>query len=498
MESRNRSRDPDLLSKAGPPPRVNEDEDCSARSVVRRRLPPVFGLSIVIALFAGFAWLTRNPDSELVHRARAWPLIGGWAEVFHRAYVPPPREEVGHDEAQSGRPATEYEIVWIGSDPRAEFEPRGAAPYVWVQPGSPIHADPEAESKVLHTTRALANLPILDREGGWYQVESRGRGDGLVTGWIRADDPVEPAPHSTPDPVLPLPANPIDETRLKVALDLMEGWGREYVCGDYRLVTDDATSSWLALCSELVGDLESVYAERYGLDPVSRAAETILFFSDREAYEAFRDQEQVRFESNVAHSYPARGYIAFYEGDRSPSQVISSLVHELTHLLNRRSLGPALPPWLAEGMADDLAESATDAIGQVSPGDLGGEAERLVSWTLRTGGIASLIRLQTLDQLDELPTLSELIAIEGSEFYGPQFAQNHYALSSFWIRFLLDDPDSELAVGFRSYLSAVAAGEAISEALLIRHLNREWAALEADFRRWLRVQSPDRVTPGRN
>ncbi len=65
----------------------------------------------------------------------------------------------------------------------------------------------------------------------------------------------------------------------------------------------------------------------------------------------------------------------------------------------------------------------------------------------------------------------------------------HYALSSFWVRYLLSgDPGSE-PDGFRAYLEAVASGERVTPALLIEHLGGDWAGLEADFRSWLRFQT---------
>ena len=453
---------------------------------MRRRLSPVVGLFALIVVFSGFAWLTRNPDANLVRRAREWPVIGPLAEAFHRAYVPPPDPGTKIDRSHAPGVVTEYEIVVVEPERNVDFEPRGATPFVWVGPGSPIHLEPDTSSAIVETTSALANLPVLDRQGDWYRIVRRAGGETPITGWIHLQDYRDPVLESSVDPVLPLPANRVDNSRLELALTLMDGTGQEYHCGDYRLVTDSIVAGWLALCPELVADLERVYVERYALESVSAPAETIIFFSRREAYESFRDQEEIDFESPVAHSYPSRGYIALFEADRSQAQVVSSLVHELTHLLNRRSLGPALPPWIAEGMADDLAESATDALGRVSPGELGGEARTLSSWTLRTGGVASLIRLQTLDQLGTLPTLSELIDYEPEEFYSADQSQNNYALSSFWIRYLLAEPESERARRFRRYLGSIAAGQPISETLLTDHLGEGPAGLEEGFRVWLR------------
>ena len=269
----------------------------------------------------------------------------------------------------------------------------------------------------------------------------------------------------------------------------MSDGSREIDCGPYRLVTDVVKSTWIALCSDLVEDLERIYRTRYGLSPVSPPAETILLFATAEDYMDFRDEEEIAFEAHIAHSFPLRGYVALYEADRSAPQLLSSLVHELTHLLNHRSVGPALPAWLAEGMADDLAESSIDSRGQLSPGLLGGESRQLDSLTLHSGGTGSLLRLQTLDQLGKLSGLQALIQLESKEFYQSERVQLHYALSSFWIRYLLRDPEDEMAKGFRSYLDAISKGAQITEALLAEHLGDNLENFEVGFRQWLRSQN---------
>jgi hypothetical protein len=448
---------------------------------------------VLIAMLAAVAWLTRHPDAPIVRAARDWPLIGPVAEIFHRAYVPSQQDSQKSRDLLNSIESADSEVVRRIEVEIVESEPLvvGAMPYAWVWPETPIYSAPDTDSPVLFTTSALANLPILRQEEKWFRIVQPLPGEPSIHGWVLLDEERDSEPPSTPDPVLPLAAVSIRPDRLDSAIELMSGRAREYDCGPYRLFTDALDSSWIALCPGIVEELEQVYRSRYELQPVSAAAETILLFGSERDYRSFRDREEIPFESQVAHSYPPRGYVALVRADRQPQQVVSSLVHELTHLLNRRALGPALPHWLSEGMADDLAESSIGSLGSLSPGVLGGQAKRFERLTLRSGGVASLVRLRTLDQLGTLPTLEDLIRLEAEQFYEPSNSQLHYALSSFWIRFLLSNPDDGLAQGFRSFLRSVSVGMQITETSLSNQLRSDLPDLEDGFRDWLRNQNVD-------
>ncbi|MEJ2084064.1 MAG: hypothetical protein P8Y44_00095 [Acidobacteriota bacterium] len=448
---------------------------------MKRRHRPEVGLFLLVAVLAAIAWLTRHPDAQIVRQAQEWPLIGSAARVFVRAYAP---EQDAERESQRSESLFErrFEVVVVEPD----LERIGAKPYCWVQPGSQIYPEPDADSAPLFVTTALANLPILQRSEDWIQVAQPRLGESPLVGWIRADAAVEPTPAKIPDPVLPLAAIPIDplrldraKARMAVPIDVLE-------CGPYPVVTDAPELDWLAGCSSLAVELEEIFASRYGLRPVSLAAETILVFDSGERYRAFRDEERVPFESHVAHAFPSRGYIAILQGERSSEDLVSSLLHELTHLVTRRSLGPALPAWLSEGLADDVGQSAIDGFYRISPGEVGGETWQLGAQTLRSGGIASLVQLQTVDQLQALPRLSEVVRLDEEEFYDAEKVQLHYALSSFWIRYLLSEPDGVLARGFRSYLQAIAAGTPMAPSLLSDSLGTDLDELESGFRDWIR------------
>lgn len=451
----------------------------------------LLGIFALLSLLAGLAWLTRNPDAEIVGRAERWPLAGPLAAWFRQAYRPrsmpeiPDRRPAGRD-SRSPRAAARVEVVLVEPAP----EDVGARPFVWVPPGTPIHAAPETASEILETVGALSNLSRLEQRGDWYRVRAPRAGRAPIRGWVRLVDYREPTREllRQPEPVLPLPSSPPHPAVVADARRLMATHGTERRCGPHPVFTDDAGSAVLTVCPQLVSSLEAIYPRRYGVEPVGAAAEAILLFSRAEAYRAFRDAEEVRFEGNTAHAIPARGYLALFLENQALPEVLATLVHELAHLLNRRALGPALPPWLAEGISDELAESAIAADGTIHPGLLGGERVSDGFTVIRSGGLASVRILQEALAGDRLPVLRELVRLDADDFHRPERALLHYAASSFWVRYLVSGYDSARTAGFRSFLADVSRGRPLSEELLLERLAADWAELEMDFRTWLRLQ----------
>ena len=170
------------------------------------------------------------------------------------------------------------------------------------------------------------------------------------------------------------------------------------------------------------------------------------------------------------------------------SEILGTLVHELAHLSSRRSLGPGLPPWLSEGVADDLAESRMDETGSLHPGKLSEgiriEGRRVTRW----GGVATALELQGLSKAGNLPTLEVLMEMDRDQFYEPGSMRLHYALSSFWIRYLVSGFDAGLQKGFLEFLQDVADGEPLTKSHFLHSVDTDWHGLEAGFRIWLQLQ----------
>jgi hypothetical protein len=442
----------------------------------------VVWLLLVVLAAAGFAWLTRHPEAPIVERAQEWPVVGPLAEAFREAYLPPEPPPAESPPATGSEPTVE----WILPD-AGDLQAR---PFVWVRPGDRLHEAPDATSRVVQVITSIRNLYLLDRRGDWYRVRLARPDAPPIQAWVLLENYSEPSPEvlRQPDPVLPLPATPPRVERVEAARRGMGEGGRQLECGAYPLYTDVELGELVDLCARVTTDLEEVYRRRYGLKPVSPPAEAIFLFREEGAYRRFVELQRVPVDSRRAHAFPAEGYVALYLGDQSPVEVLSVLVHELTHLLNRRSLGPALPPWLAEGLADDLGESKIGEEGSLEPGRLGGEQTVAGAKTTRSGAVAAAIDLQRALEKDSLPGLEALLEFDRQRFRQPDRVQLHYALSSFWVRYLLSDFEAGLSAGFREFLRRVAAGEPITAQLLGESLDRDLASLEGGFRAWLRLQ----------
>ncbi len=448
---------------------------------------------LLLALFGAYAWLTRHPDAPVLERAQDWPLVGPLAERFRDFYQVDAREAARRGsngaggsaadalEARRRRPeATAPEVEWV-----IDYERLDARPWVWVSEGTPLLAAPDPGAPVVHEVEVIANLPLLERKGDWYRLR---RGD--VVGWASLpdyDDPSTPMLGSAPEPVLPLPGRPPDPDRLAAGRALLADRERIGWLGPYRLYTDVEDARLIALCDRVVAGLETVFRERYGLRLLGEAQEVVLLFADYGAFRTYRQGSSLPHpEQSVDFAGP--GFVALHADGRTADEVVSVLVHELTHLLSRRGLGPALPLWLAEGLADDLGGSRVAADGTLLPGTLGGR-----SWTdggswSRSGAMAEAGRLQRELERRTLPSLQTLVEMPPEEFYAPGSRSLHYAASAFWVRYFLDGRDPALAAGFRSFLGAVAAGDRIDGELLRSHLDRPWETLDEGFGRWLAVR----------
>ena len=467
---------------------------------MRRELASIFLLALLLGLFAGYAWLTRHPEAPILERAAEWPVVGPMAVRFREAYLPPAGPEVG----------SPSEVDW----PRNDGSPPGSAggggpgvgvpmpqdpsihdarPWIWLEEGTEIRAAPTTRAPRVATTSVLANLPYDERRGDWYRVR-KGTTEGwaLVRGqplaWQSAAEggPVGPMTDVT-TPVLPLPSRPPDPEWLGKALDLLGPDVREATVGPYRLYTDLAQPRFIDRMDAVVSQLEDLYRERFGLEPIEGAREVIVLYALRADYDALSHQEE-RLRGIDAAAYVSRGVVVLYAEGRSRGGVVSSLMHELLHLLNRRALGPALPPWLGEGISDDLSMARVDPDGRILPESLGGETTRTGRRILRRGGRAWAALLQQEDDEGRLLPLETLIGLDWTAFVADERGPIHYSQSAFFVRFLLSDWLAGTGQGFREFLADTARGVPITQEALLRHLGRSWAELEQGFRVWLRLQ----------
>ena len=447
-----------------------------------RRDPLVWLLVLVLVLLGGIAWLTQNPESPLLDRLVEWPGIGPAAEWFRDSYRARPP-------ARDAEPAIEYVVV-----PRdSEGEPTGPPAdettrtlgRAWVRAGTELREAPDSGSPVVERISSLRTMSVVEARGDWRRVSRVGLGGSLSEGWVHQTELGEPSADELrrPEPVLPLAATPPSDEVIAEARRLMDDGARELPCGPFRLLTD-VRAPVVEHCPRLAGQLDSLYARRTGLEPVGTPAEAILLFRTDGAYLVFRARTSPEIRRH-AFAAPARGFVAVAAGNRPVAQIRATLVHELVHLLNRRFLGPALPSWLDEGLAEEVAMSRIAEDGTVAPAtlsrwEMGPEAARRVG-----GGEIALGALRTRMRRGDLPTLEALVRFDRAAFQAEERLETHYSLSAFWVRYLLGPGSPGGERGFRSFLAAVAAGEPLEEDLLLGSLGSTWPELETGFRRWL-------------
>lgn len=437
---------------------------------------PIGKLAVLAVILGvvGLAWLSRNLDSPLLERGEDWPLVGPLARTLRERYLQPPPSEVVADEQSVGR---ETGSPPAAAPPRLKTEGR-----VWVRAGAELREQPESAASVVGRTETISRLPVLERSGDWFRVAL-----GTQIAWVELPDYDDGPPPlgSEPDPPRPLPGRRADPVLVGQARDLMAGGGSPGSLGSYRLVTDARDAALLRLLDALAAGIETSYEARYGVEPIDRPRETILLFERERDYRALQAGFE-RLEGLPASGLVGRGLAAAFVGGRGQLEVAGTLAHELTHLLNRRALGPALPPWLDEGLAGDLAASRISDDGSLRPAQLGGSFRAIGQTRIWWGGLASLQELQRRLAAGAYFSLETVTSLDWQPFVAQDSSPN-YAISAFWVRCLLDSPD--LRPRLRAFLRGVARGESVSAETLRARLGRSWSQLDSELADWILAHS---------
>ena len=328
--------------------------------------------------------------------------------------------------------------------------------------GARLRERPQNQAPVVETFDSAIELPVLDERDGWVQVRY-----GAWLGWVRVagGEPHEP---------LQVPANP-DLGRLKLALDLLGEEVEAGSLGPYTLYTDVADPRLLDRLSAVASGVDQAYRKRYGLDPGSLAGTVVVLFAEEQDYRRFEAAEH-RIASANSHGYTSEGLSVLFTGPQQVDAIVRVLVHELTHLLGRRVFQVRIPPWLDEGMAQDLAFSRIDRSGILRPGTLS---------TVET-------RVDDLVRIWNGPNrtgLVELISLDWTDFVDPISRPHRYALSAFLIRYLLDGRDEQLRSGFLRYLSNLKSSELPESVSLFEMLDTEPGRVESGLYQFLASQA---------
>ncbi len=444
----------------------------------------------MLALFAGIAWLTHNPNAEILRRAEGWPGVGPFASRFRQAYRQPDGRPgiVGVKTEETG--IRERDTPGEGTLPSR----RVYRHHVWALSGMELKAGPSADTATIYKFERLARAGKIERRGHWYHVDYHG-----YDGWVLLegyDENAEIPYGEMPDPLLPVPARAPDEQALAAVRKYLRGSERRARLGPYDLYTDSRDDDLISYLDLVTGRLEEVYAERYVRSPVCAAAEAgVRLRSDIASRLVRRQSERLVGLNSAGHN--SEGIAVLYSGSRSRSDIASTVTHELTHFLNRRAIGPQLPPWLDEGIADDLALSRIDQEGRIQPSELGGGGHRHDRGLTVKGGLASLWLLRDAARAGKLPPVLELVSADWDRFVHTPKIQLHYATAAMLIRYLIDGDDSRYAAGFRAFLNAIASGEPPSADLLQAKLGEPWEELDAGFRAWIEERAASaRLPPG--
>ncbi|MES1242087.1 MAG: hypothetical protein ABUT39_10745 [Acidobacteriota bacterium] len=459
-----------------------------------RRVVAVVAWMVLAGLTAGTVWLVRHPESPLLDPVADWPWIGLVVEDLRLKPGPDPfaipAEGAGGEVAE--QPSAPLRLAPRRPEPGpqvelpADLQPEGVERVI-VKPGFALRSEPRFAAAPVVALQKVGVLKVEGRAPGWVKVAY-----GDVAGWV--PDPKwsgsEPPLGSDPDPVLPVAGRQPDPERLALARARLAGPEAGGRLGPYLLYTDVRDPNRLAFLDRLAGGLESIYRSRYGVPPVGEPAEVVILFEREAAYRAFLE-EDADLAGLPAIGHTALGIVALWDAGRPGAEVGATLVHELAHLLTRRAVGPALPSWLDEGIADDLSQSRIDPSGRLIPDTLGGltiQAGRRIEMHGARAALQNLIQAADTGALRPLP---ELLGLEWKDFVRQRGEQN-YAQASFFIRYLLQGEQGDLAPGFRAFLSEVAGGRQPEPERLREKLGKSWLALEAGFRLWLLGQREDR------
>jgi hypothetical protein len=388
---------------------------------VRDRRLELAGVA-TIALAAAAVWTLRHPDSTLVARAAEWPLVGGVARAVRSRYLPPPAVETpaALPAAASGVAPSSHAVARPSAPERARSTPAAA---------------PRAASR---------ELPA----------------DGTV-------------------PVGPLPGRAADPARLESALARLGSAASRLDVGPYSLWTDVDGAAQLAVrWHRLVAAGEGAWAGRYGVEPVGPPAETIVLYAREAAFRAHA--AELGIVAADTSGVTGWGIVALTAEGLDDDELDGGLLHELAHLLARRSLGPALPPWLAEGLAEDFAEAPLGPDGGLDFARVRGVVRHEHNRFEIRGGLAALDRAGQRAARHAPPALARL---DGADFAAAGEGLDLYADAFVWIRFLL--ADVERAAGLRAFLAAVRGGAPPTVAELERRLPRPTAELAPQLATWL-------------
>ncbi len=439
-----------------------------------------------LTLFLLAVAVTRAPGSPTVERLARLPVAGSWVERLRRPYIDAAAAAAARAAAAGAEAPT------VGSHGVAEAVTDSVGPRqretLFVGIGAALRSAPDDDAEVVLTTTRLNGYPVLERRApSWVRLE-------LPQGsaWLDLEAPRDRTPPLGVDPLpnVPIAARVAEPRLLEAAREQMSAGSRSWQQAGYRWLSDLADPALEGRLAALLEGVEERYTERYGVAPIGTPAETVALFSSEGAYRRFQEEiEGLAGLERVSSGHAAGGMAALYVGSRPAGEVATTLVHEIAHLLTRRALGPALPLWLDEGIAEDFAYFA-------------GPASRpLAQYRSQQGNQVRiwgpLAGLRQLERPGAEVSLERLTSFSQDLFVRSPDALLLYTQSAFLVNYLLSPRAPVTSVGdgsvsshpateslpqpraFRAFLGAVRAGAPASLERLVAEL-----AAAAPGERW--------------
>ncbi len=402
------------------------------------------------------------------------------------AIAPTAAAQEAHTEPPPGDP----EIEILGA--AAAFDLGNTQPEtLWIRPDTLLFSQPDLDSQQITLIDALIELAVLEHLGPWSRVLYADR-LGWVHQELRRSGAAGIAPTGSVSALALVPSANELERRLDLARTALGISGTTSSLGPYALITDVTDRRLLDRMQAIADSLEDSYQRRYGLNFTEDGAQTVALFAEESKYRAFESQVNESADLN-ARGHAGGGLAALFVEEQRLDESTSLLVHELTHLLNRRALGDAVPSWLEEGLANDLSYSSVDRQGGLKLGTLSGRSSLVGTRASRTlifeGPFASLNQILNDRANRQSTPLERLVQLTREEFLRPQDRERHYIESTFLVRYLLDGERRRYAKGFRLYLSEVAVGDQPDSSRLLELLDRDWKQLELGLGNYLKVQA---------
>jgi hypothetical protein len=384
-----------------------------------------------------------------------------------------------------------------------------------VPEGTRLYSKPSHAGDALTMVDVDLTLPVRARCGAWVEVVYEG-----LRGYVLPGDAYVPPLDIGVTASVGVTADSFEE-RLADAKTSMKGLAREAPLGPWTAVTD-APAKDLEPLARVAAHLAATFTERYGLQVDPPGEQAVALFTNLRDYRAFlavtgypgATLTRVAAVDVSPRSHVEGGIVASSLRD-GPKLARIHLVHELTHLLQRRAFPGPLPRWLSEGMAEDLAWCRVDESGRLQLGSiqglffmkgparidvesqgpsaaLGQYVSMLNSAPLGRHGIEKALPLENLLGFD----LSGLGNVQGGYLRG--VSRLKVTGAGLLVRFLLDgerdlaptkkkrpEAPGPRAARFRTFLASVASGGPSDPQALFRTLDADPAALERAFDEWV-------------